>query len=52
MSCDNVNVNYYRLSEFYGQRNDNDVKLKLDSYTTPISPPLLDEMKGRGLGYM
>ena len=46
MSCDNVNVNYHKLSEFYGQRNAIDVKLKFNSYTTLIPPPLPDEIKG------
>ena len=48
MSCDDVNVNHHKLSEFYVQRNAIDVKLKFNSYTTLIPLLLLDEIKGRG----
>ena len=46
---DNVDVNYHKLSEFYGQRNAIDVKLKFNSYTTLIPLPLPDEIKGTGV---
>ena len=39
MSCDNVNVNYHDLCEFYSQRNATDLKLKFNSFTTLIPPP-------------
>ena len=37
MSCDNVNINYHDLCEFYSQRNAIDLKLKFNSFTTLIS---------------
>ena len=49
MSCDNVDVNYHKLPEFYGKKNAIDVKLKFNSYTTLIPLPLPDEIKGRGV---
>ena len=49
MSFDNANVNYHKLSEFYGQRNATDFKLRFNSYTTLILPPLPDEIKAMGV---
>ena len=40
MSCDNVNVNYYKLSQFYEQRSKLDSKMKANAFNNLIPPPL------------
>ena len=40
MSCDNVNVNYYKLSQFYEQRSELDLKMKVNAFNTLIAPPI------------
>ena len=40
MSCDNVNVNYYKLSRFYEQRSELDSKMKTNAFNTLIPPPM------------
>ena len=40
MSCDNVNVNHYNLSQFYEQRSELDLKVKMNAFNTLIPPPI------------
>ena len=40
MSCNNVNVNYYKLSQFYEQRSELDLKMKVNLFNTLIPPPI------------
>ena len=49
MSGDNVHVDYANLKSFYDERNEIDLKLKSDSFTTLIPPSLMDGRKDRGV---
>ena len=40
MPCDNVNVNYHKLAQFYEQRSQIDLKMKVDTFNTLIPPPI------------
>ena len=50
ISCDNMFVDYSKVKEFYDERNETDVKMKGDSFTTLIPPPLSNaHRKERGV---
>ena len=40
MSCENVNVNYHKLSQFYEQRSELDLRMKVNAFNTLIPPPI------------
>ena len=51
MSCDNVNVTYYKLAQFYKQRSKLDSKMKANAFNTLIPTPLSSaDRKTNGVG--
>ena len=42
MSCMDINVNYDKLRDFYDEQNKIDIELKIDSFTTLIRLPLVE----------